>query len=339
MAKASTPAKKKAATRAAVSLYHPGSLLSITQLNVPAVSDILSLAATLEAEKALRRATRLAKRRVSLLFYESSTRTRTSFELAAKALGADTALVSAQSSSIEKGESLHDTGITLRALGAECIILRHPNSGAPYLLAQSTGLPVLSAGDGMHEHPSQALLDVRTILTRLGGAKNAVSVTDKSLRGVTVLITGDIMHSRVARSNALLLPQLGARVMLCGPPQLLPDVAAELGPGIEITRDFDAALDQANVVMMLRIQRERLAGLHLDLDDYISHYQLNAERLAAHAPKAIVMHPGPMIRGLEITSEVADGPQSVIEEQVRHGVAVRMALIARALETKPGASE
>src|ERR1700730_3717904 len=339
MAKASTPAKKKAATRAAVSPYHPGSLLSITQLNVPAVSGILALAAQLEAQKALRRAARLAKRRVSLLFYESSTRTRTSFELAAKALGADTALVSAQSSSIEKGESLHDTGITLRALGAECIILRHPNSGAPYLLAQSTGLPVLNAGDGMHEHPSQALLDLRTILTRLGGAKNAVSVTDKSLRGVTVLITGDILHSRVARSNALLLPRLGARVLFCGPPQLLPDVAAEIAAGIEIERDFDAALDQANFVMMLRIQRERLAGLHLDLDDYISPYQLNAERLAAHAPKAIVMHPGPMIRGLEITSEVADGPQSVIEEQVRHGVAIRMALIARALEAKPGASK
>jgi aspartate carbamoyltransferase catalytic subunit len=191
----------------------------------------------------------------------------------------------------------------------------------------------------MHEHPSQALLDLRTILTRLGGAKNAVSVTDKSLRGVTVVITGDILHSRVARSNALLLPHLGARVLLCGPPQLLPDVAAEFAPGIEIMRDFDAALDQASVVMMLRIQRERLAGLHLDLDDYTSRYQLNAERLAAHAPKAVVMHPGPMIRGLEITSEVADGPQSAIEEQVRHGVAIRMALIARALEAKAGASK
>src|SRR6202030_2302410 len=162
--------------------YHSGSLLSVTHLDIPAVSHILSLAATLEHEKPLSRAKRLAHRRVALLFYESSTRTRTSFELAAKSLGADTALVSAQSSSIEKGESLHDTGITLRALGAECIILRHPNSGAPYLLAQSTGLPVLNAGDGMHEHPSQALLDLRTILTRLGGAKNAVSVTDQSLR-------------------------------------------------------------------------------------------------------------------------------------------------------------
>jgi aspartate carbamoyltransferase catalytic subunit len=328
-----TPGKKKPAPRA----HHPGSLLSVTQLDVPAVNRILALAATLESEKALRRATRLSKRRVALLFYESSTRTRTSFELAAKSLGADTALVSAQSSSIEKGESLHDTGITLRALGAECIILRHPNSGAPYLLSKSTGLPVLNAGDGMHEHPSQALLDLRTILTHLGGAKNARSAGEKSLRGVTVLITGDILHSRVARSNALLLPRFGARVLLCGPMQLLPEIATSLGPGIEIARDFDAALREANVVMMLRIQRERLAGLHLDLDDYTAHYQLNASRLATHAPKAVLMHPGPMIRGLEITSDVADGPQSAIAEQVTHGVAIRMALIARALEKQSGA--
>lgn len=338
MPAASTPAKKKTAPRTPLSPHHPGSLLSISQLDVAAVSQILSLAATLSAEKPQRRAKRLAHRRIALLFYESSTRTRTSFELAAKSLGADTALVSAQSSSIEKGESLHDTGITLRALGAECIILRHPNSGAPYLLAASTGLPVLNAGDGMHEHPSQALLDLRTILTRLSGEKSARAVTDKSLRGVTVLITGDILHSRVARSNALLLPRLGARVIFCGPPPLLPEIAAAIAPGIEIARDFDTALRQANVVMMLRIQRERLAGLHLDLDDYIGHYQLNAARLADHAPKALVMHPGPMIRGLEITSEAADGPQSVIEEQVAHGVAIRTALITRALQAKARAA-
>ena len=318
--------------------YHSGSLLSVTHLDIPAVSQILSLAATLEHENPLSRAKRLAHRRVALLFYESSTRTRTSFELAAKSLGADTALVSAQSSSIEKGESLHDTGLTLRALGAQCIVLRHPNSGAPYLLAQSTGLPILNAGDGMHEHPSQALLDLRTILTHIN-AKNARAVTEKSLRGVTVLITGDIQHSRVARSNALLLPRLGARVILCGPPQLLPEAASQLAPGVEITRDFDAALREATFVMMLRIQKERLAGLHLDLDDYTAHYQLNAARLAAHAPKAVVMHPGPMIRGLEITSEVADGPQSAIAAQVTHGVAIRMALIARALNAKSGAGK
>ncbi len=153
--------------------------------------------------------------RIALLFYESSTRTRTSFELAAKSLGATTTLVSDKSSSIEKGESLKDTGLTLRALGAECIILRHPASGAPFLLARETGLPVLNAGDGMHEHPSQALLDLRTILTRLG--LDASRVDADSLRGVTVVITGDILHSRVARSNAMLLPRLGAKVLLCGP--------------------------------------------------------------------------------------------------------------------------
>ena len=272
----------------------------------------------------------LAHRRIALLFYESSTRTRTSFELAAKGLGADTALISSQSSSIEKGESLKDTGITLRALGAECIILRHLCSGAPYLLAQATGLPVLNAGDGMHEHPSQALLDARTMLRALGRREDAPGET--LLEGVTVAITGDILHSRVARSNALLLPRLGARVILCGPPALLPEMALELGPGITIERDFDRALKQAEIVMMLRIQKERLTGVHIDLDEYTGRYQLHRDRLRTSAPQAIVMHPGPMIRGLEITSDVADGPQSVIAEQVRNGVAIRMALIYRALE-------
>ena len=170
----------------------------------------------------------LAGRRIALLFYESSTRTRTSFELAAKSLGATTTLVSDKSSSIEKGESLKDTGLTLRALGAECIILRHANSGAPYLLAKVTGLPVLNAGDGMHEHPSQALLDLRTILARVPGL-DAGRIDAKTLAGVTVVITGDILHSRVARSNAMLLPKLGARVILCGPKELLPEDALGLG--------------------------------------------------------------------------------------------------------------
>jgi aspartate carbamoyltransferase catalytic subunit len=305
------------------------SLLSVTSLGVDDVSAILRLATELEAEDPEVRARRLAHRRIALLFYESSTRTRTSFELAAKGLGADTALISSQSSSIEKGESLKDTGITLRALGAECIILRHLFSGAPYLLAQATGLPVLNAGDGMHEHPSQALLDARTMLRALGRAEDAPGET--LLAGITVVITGDILHSRVARSNALLLPRLGARVILCGPPALLPEVALELGPGISIERDFDRALKQAEIVMMLRIQKERLTGVHVDLDEYTARYQLHRNRLRANAPQAIVMHPGPMIRGLEITSDVADGPQSVIAEQVRNGVAIRMALIYRAL--------
>src|SRR5277367_2731672 len=256
-----------------ISSHHPSSLLSVTDLNLDEVTSILKATAALEGEDALKRMKHLFKRRVSLLFYESSTRTRTSFELAAKQLGADTVLVSALSSSIEKGESLKDTGITLRALGAECIILRHPSSGAPYLLAQATGLPVLNAGDGMHEHPSQALLDVRTMLRALGRPENAPGET--LLQGLTVVITGDILHSRVARSNALLLPRLGARVLLCGPPALLPEAALELGPGITLERDFDRALKQAQIVMMLRIQKERLTGVHIDLDEYTTRYQLH----------------------------------------------------------------
>jgi aspartate carbamoyltransferase catalytic subunit len=311
--------------------YAAGSLLTIATVPVEEVSAILAATARIERMPHAERARMLAGRRIALLFYESSTRTRTSFELAAKSLGATTTLVSDKSSSIEKGESLKDTGLTLRALGAECIILRHPNSGAPFLLARMTKLPVLNAGDGMHEHPSQALLDLRTMLTRLYGAERATSVDAGSLRGVTVVITGDILHSRVARSNALLLPRLGAKVLLCGPEKLLPDAALGLGNGVEIVRDFDAALARAQVVMMLRIQKERLAGLELDFADYVERYQLSSERLAAHAPKALVMHPGPMNRGLEIAGEVADGPNSAIEDQVRHGLAVRSALLVRAL--------
>jgi aspartate carbamoyltransferase catalytic subunit len=195
----------------------------------------------------------------------------------------------------------------------------------------------------MHEHPSQALLDLRTILARVlevNAGRGTSKIDAKTLAGVTVVITGDILHSRVARSNALLLPKLGAKVVLCGPKELLPKDALGLDSsgtgGVEIERDFDKALKQAGskgggVVMMLRIQRERLAGLELDLADYIARYQLNEERLMACAPHALVMHPGPMIRGLEIQGEVADGPNSAIEDQVRNGLAVRTALLVRAL--------
>jgi aspartate carbamoyltransferase catalytic subunit len=321
--------------------HHPGSLLSVQHLSVPEVAEILASTTRIAALPAAERARLLAGRRVALLFYESSTRTRTSFELAAKSLGATTTLVSDKSSSIEKGESLKDTGITLRALGAEAIILRHANSGAPALLARVTGLPILNAGDGMHEHPSQALLDLRTLLTRL--ALDPDTAHARSLSGVTIVITGDIRHSRVARSNAMLLPRLGARVILCGPQPLLPEDALGLcsgeGPCIEIERDFDRALAAAAqatpAVMMLRIQKERLAGLELNLADYIAGYQLTQDRLAAHAPNALVLHPGPMIRGLEIQGEVADSAQSAIEDQVRHGLAVRTALLARALRQLP----
>jgi aspartate carbamoyltransferase catalytic subunit len=309
--------------------HNPGSLLSAEDLSLDGISHLLKRATALENEDPLVRNRLLAKRRVALLFYESSTRTRTSFELAAKGMGADTTLVSSLSSSIEKGESLKDTGLTLRALGAEAIILRHNSSGAPWLLEAVTRLPVLNAGDGMHEHPTQALLDLRTILAHLRPGVEAL--TAETLAGVTVTIVGDILHSRVARSNMMLLPRLGARVLLCGPRELLPDLAAAAGVGIAIERDFEAALRQSQAVMMLRIQAERLAGLQLDLEEYKAAYQLTGPRLATQAPSALVMHPGPIIRGLELTAGVADGPQSAILEQVRNGVAVRMAVLERAL--------
>jgi len=311
--------------------YAPGSLLTVEHLSVEDVARILRATTNLEQMDAAERGAVLADRTIALLFYESSTRTRTSFELAAKSLGATTTLVSDKSSSIEKGESLKDTGLTLRALGAEAIVLRHPSSGAPFLLAQTTGLPVLNAGDGMHQHPTQALLDLRTMLSRLPGLGIDAAIHARTLDGITVVITGDIRHSRVARSNAMLLPRLGARVILCGPPELLPEEALGMG-NVEIERDFDRALGQANVAMMLRIQKERLAGTTLDIAEYIARYQLSVARYQASArPGTVVMHPGPIIRGLEITGEMADGAESAIEEQVSHGLAVRRAVLARAL--------
>jgi aspartate carbamoyltransferase catalytic subunit len=265
----------------------------------------------------------LARRHIALLFYEASTRTRCSFELAAKSLGASTTLVSTAASSIEKGESLIDTGMTLAAMGAECIVIRHPSSGAPHLLARHLSIPILNAGDGMHEHPSQALLDCYTILQHRG-----------SLRGLRLLLVGDIFHSRVARSNALLLTRLGAQVTFCGPRPLLPDIAATIAPGVSVTRDFDGALPRADVIMMLRVQKERLSGLQLSVDDYIRDYQLTPQRLALAPREALVMHPGPMVRGMELTSEVADGARSLVLEQVSNGVAVRRAILLRALGEK-----
>ena len=314
-------------------MAYPGhSLITVDGLAVEEVAQILALTDSLQALPAAERRKLLEDRRVALLFYESSTRTRTSFELAAKSLGATTTLVSDKSSSIEKGESLKDTGLTLKALGAECIVLRHPAGGAPFVLERTTGLPVLNAGDGMHQHPSQALLDLRTMIRRLGLQDRPVDA--HLLEGVTVTICGDIRHSRVARSNGMLLPRLGAKVLLCGPEELLPETALALGD-VELVRDFNAALERTGagpgVVMMLRIQRERLAGLEVDLAGYTNAYQLTEDRLRSFAPNAVVMHPGPMIRGLEIQGEVADGPQSAIEEQVSHGLAVRAALLVRAL--------
>jgi aspartate carbamoyltransferase catalytic subunit len=231
-----------------------------------------------------------------------------------------TVLVQASGSSIEKGESLLDTGYTLRAVGADVIVMRHPNAGAPHLMASHLNIPVINAGDGMHEHPSQALLDAYTILRH-----------KKSFKGLQVTIVGDIYHSRVARSACFLLSKFGVRITLCGPPDFVPELATTIAPGLRLTRDLEEAIRGTDVIMLLRVQKERLAGKQIKLEDYIARYQMTASRLRSAKRDAIVMHPGPIIRGLELTGEVADGPQSVIVEEVHNGVPTRMAILARAL--------
>jgi aspartate carbamoyltransferase catalytic subunit len=289
------------------------SLLGLEHLSADEITSILKLARSMQA-----RGPRplLRGKRIALLFYEPSTRTRVSFEFAAKLLGTHTSLISSDVSSIVKGESLVDTGKTLQALGADCIVVRHPSSGAPNVLARNLRVPIINAGDGMHEHPSQGLLDAYTILKH-----------KKSLKGLRVAMVGDIQHSRVVRSNIHLLAKFGVQVVLCGPPELLPDIAATVAPTVKIVRHMEEAVRRADVVMMLRVQKERLAGLKLDVEKYIAQYQLTTERLQLAKPDALVMHPGPMIRGMEIQSEVADCAQSVIEEQVQNGVYVRMAIL------------
>ena len=294
------------------------SLLGTDQLTVSEIEAILKLARRMD----LKRPPQVLRgKRVVLLFYEPSTRTRTSFEFAAKALGATTTLITATSSSIEKGESLIDTGWTVTSLGADAIVMRHPSSGAPYLLSRFIPVPIVNAGDGLHQHPSQALLDALTITNH-----------KKRLKGLRVVIVGDIFHSRVARSNAHLLSKCGAEVIFCGPSDLVPDVAETLAPGITVCHDLDVALLGADVVMSLRIQKERLAGRQISLEDYIARFQLTPERMRLAKPDAIVMHPGPIVRGLEIANEVADGPQSCVHEQVANGVKTRMAILATVLK-------
>lgn len=295
-----------------------GSLLGIEGMAAPEVGRILQLARKMNPQKAR---PLLRGKRVVLLFYEASTRTRVSFELAAKALGATTTLVHSSGSSIEKGESLLDTAYTLRAAGADIIVVRHPNAGAPALMARHVDIPVISAGDGMHEHPTQALLDAFTILRH-----------KKKLERLQIAIVGDIYHSRVARSAIHLLTKFGAQIVLCGPPELLPELATTLAPGLRIARSCEDAVRGSDVVMVLRVQRERLAGLKINLQDYISRYQITMTRLRLAKNDALLMHPGPIIRGLELTWEVADCSQSVIAEEVRNGVPIRMAVLARALK-------
>ena len=205
-------------------------------------------------------------------------------------------------------------------MGADVIIIRHPNAGAPLLMAQHLDIPVINAGDGMHEHPSQALLDAYTILRH-----------KKVLKGLHIAIIGDIYHSRVARSAIHLLSKFGAMITLCGPPEFLPEVAATLAPGLHITRTVEDAIRGVDVIMLLRVQKERLAGMKISLQDYIARCQVTMARLKLAKKDALLMHPGPIIRGLELTGEVADCPQSVIVEEVRNGVPVRMAILARAL--------
>ena len=297
------------------------SLLDIELLSASEIESILDLTRQLDARSRESLSGELKYKRIALLFYEASTRTRVSFEFAAKALGATTSVITSTASSIEKGESLIDTGYTLQAHGSDCIVIRHPSSGAPHILARHLNIPVVNAGDGMHEHPTQALLDAYTMLER-----------KQKLDGLKVLIVGDILHSRVARSNTHLLTKMGAQVTLCGPEPLLPELASTLASGVQEIRDFDRALQDADVIMLLRVQKERLEGLQLNIDDYIRNYQLTVERLRFAKPDAIVMHPGPMIRGMEIVSEVADSPRALIQNQVRNGVSVRMAVLLRALK-------
>ena len=261
----------------------------------------------------------LRGRTVVNLFFENSTRTRVSFEIAATRLSADVINVSAESSSVTKGESLRDTAQTLEALGADCIVIRHPESGAPRQLADMGWISssVINAGDGTNEHPTQALLDALTMQQRIG----------IDLSGVRVLIVGDILHSRVARSNLLLLTTLGAEVTLAGPSALLPDTFTDMGG--RISHDFDQSLsEKPDVVMMLRVQKERmLSNFENDEAKYIKNWSLSSQRLNSLPKSSLVMHPGPINRGLEISSEAADDPRSTILLQVANGVAVRMAVL------------
>jgi aspartate carbamoyltransferase catalytic subunit len=265
----------------------------------------------------------LRGRTVVNLFFENSTRTRVSFEIAATRLSADVINVSAESSSVTKGESLRDTAQTLEALGADCIVIRHPESGAPRQLADMGWISssVINAGDGTNEHPTQALLDALTMQQRIG----------IDLSGVRVLIVGDILHSRVARSNLLLLTTLGAEVTLAGPSTLLPDTFTDMGG--RISHDFDQSLsEKPDVVMMLRVQKERiLSNFENDEAKYIKNWSLSSQRLNSLPKSSLVMHPGPINRGLEISSEAADDPRSTILLQVANGVAVRMAVLRSVL--------
>jgi aspartate carbamoyltransferase catalytic subunit len=293
-------------------------LLAIEGLHPPQIGMLLDLA---ESYVLLNRSGKtqrdlLRGRTLINLFFEDSTRTRTSFELAGKRLGADVINMSVSTSSVNKGETLLDTATTLNAMRCDLLVVRHDQSGAPNLLAQKVASSVINAGDGTHEHPTQALLDALTLRRRKGG-----------LEGLTVAICGDVLHSRVARSNIHLLTTMGSRVRVVGPPTLIPAACADLG--VTVFHRMDEGLDGADVVMMLRLQRERMArGLVPSAREYFRFYGLDRAKLRAARKDVLVMHPGPMNRGVEIDSAIADDPAlSVIGEQVEMGVAVRMAVL------------
>ena len=292
-------------------------LLGIAQMEPDEIELVLETALAMKevATRSVKKVPTLRGRTVVNLFFEASTRTRLSFELAEKRLSADTMGITAAGSSVVKGETLADTARTLEAMAPDMIVIRHASSGAPQMLARVCRASIINAGDGMHEHPTQALLDAFTIRERKG-----------RLAGLRIAIVGDLLHSRVLRSNALLLTRMGARVCACGPPTLVPLGLDRLG--LEVTSSLDAALEGADVVMMLRVQNERMHGLFLpSVREYFTQYGLTPKRLERAMPDAIVMHPGPMNRGVEIDSAVADGRWSVILDQVANGVAVRMAVL------------
>ena len=292
-------------------------LLGIEGLSASDITALLD-----RSDKAIEVSRQIEKKKATLrgrtqinLFFEPSTRTQASFELAGKRLGADVMNMSVSSSSVKKGETLIDTAATLNAMRPDIIIVRHQEAGAVHLLARKVDCSVVNAGDGAHEHPTQALLDALTIRRNRG-----------RIEGLLVAICGDILHSRVARSNIVLLQAMGARVRVIGPSTLMPAGIDRFG--VEVFTDMRAGLKDVDIVMMLRLQRERMNGSFVpSVKEYFRYYGLDAEKLAAAKPDALVMHPGPMNRGVEISSEVADGAQSLIREQVEMGVAVRMAVL------------
>lgn len=293
-------------------------LLGIEPLTVEQVNFFLDQAKPFQEfqRHPLKKLATLRGKTVALAFFEPSTRTRISFATAASRLGADSMNLQAESSSVKKGESLIDTVRTLEAMRPDSIVIRHVASGAAEFVAERLEIPVLNAGDGSHEHPTQALLDALTIRDRKG-----------TLEGLNITIIGDLLHSRVARSNIHLLTKFGTRVTLCGPPMWMPPILEGLAPGIRRVPRIEDALRDADVLMVLRVQTERLHEPALSEADYVLRYQLTPERLRLARPDALVLHPGPMIRGLEIDPAVADGAQSCVLEQVTNGLAIRMALL------------